>query len=126
LNKEFLHQKYIKNGLSTRRIAEEIGFSKNTIRNALLRFGIPLRVKGKHSLPSEPPYGFCIENGNLVRISEEQRIIRSIVKLREQQKLSFYQIAKFLDSIGVPTKKDSEKGWHRETVRSIYLSNLKG
>jgi len=124
LDRKFLHQKYVFEGLSIRQIASEIGFSKNTIRNALINFKIPLREASRHQKSSVSTYGFKRIGGKILPHLTEQKVLNAIIDLRENQKLSYPQIAKFSNSTQVPTKTRSKKGWQPETVRNIHLSIL--
>ena len=93
--------------------------SKNGVRAALLRFGIPLCGRQEKGRSSNIDYGKRIVSGRRIEPMAEQRVIRTIVDMRRDG-LSFGQIAEFLSKIGVPTKKRGKK-WHCEVVRIIYL-----
>jgi len=118
-DKNVLHQKYVVEGLSLAQIGKEFLYSKNGIRNALIRFNIPLRERHAKGRPSNIDYGKRIVNGCRIEHLAEQRVIQTIVDMRGEG-LSYAKIAAFLTKIGVPTKKKG-KGWHYEVVRNIYL-----
>ena len=118
-NKNVLHQKYIVEGASLAQIASEFLCSKNGVRAALIRFEIPLRERQGKGRSSNVDYGKRLVQGRRIEHMAEQRVIRTIVDMRNDG-LSFQRIADFLSKIGVPTKKKG-KSWHCEVVRIIYL-----
>lgn len=119
-DKSFLHQKYIVETLSLRQIGALIFSSKTAVRNALIRFDIPLREK---KTPPErhgnPPYGIRRVGGKNIVHKQERRVIESIVKMKDEG-LSNRAIARILNELKTPTKKQG-KGWHHEQVRQILL-----
>jgi hypothetical protein len=56
-NKSFLHQKYVVEGLSLAQISSQIFSSKETVRENLIRFGIPLLGPHLPHGPSTRPPG---------------------------------------------------------------------
>ena len=117
-DKFFLHQKYVKEGLSIKQISELIFSSKDAVRNGLLRFGIPIREAHQpHGRPSRPKFGKQIRKGVETAHLAEQRVVRAVLNMRAQG-LSLRQIARFLTEIGVPTKCRG-KSWHPEMVRRV-------
>ena len=77
-SRSFLEEKYVKKGYSVAQIAAQNLSSKESVRQALIEFGIPLRKKGKPGLrPAQVPYGFRRENGLLISHLGEQRVIQS-------------------------------------------------
>ncbi len=118
-DKSVLHQKYVVEGRSMAHIGKEFLYSKNGIRAALIRFGIPIRkaaVKGRNSNIN---YGQRLVSGRRIEHQAEQRVIQTVVDMRKEG-LSYDKIAAFLSKIQVPTKKKGQK-WHHEVVRLIYL-----
>lgn len=114
-NKAVLHQKYTLEKRSLRQIAAEFSSSKTAIRNALVRFGIPLNSKGSsvnrlHALP----FGKRCVSGIVVQHKGEQQIISSILKIHREG-LSNNAIARVLTEMKVPTKQQG-KAWHHERV----------
>ncbi len=118
-NKSVLHQKYVVEGVSLAQIAKEFLCSKNTIRGALIRAGIPLRKRQERRRSSNIDYGKRLVKGQRIEHLAEQKVIQAIVEMRKEG-LSFQKIADFLSEIGVLTKKRRQR-WHCEVVRNIYL-----
>jgi hypothetical protein len=119
-NKAVLHQKYALEKRSMRQIAAEFASSKTAIRDALIRFKIPLRETGKspnrtHSLP----FGKRCVGGIAVDHKGEQQVISSILKMHREG-LSNCAIARVLTEMKVPTKQQG-KAWHHEMVRQVLL-----
>ncbi|MFZ4405398.1 MAG: hypothetical protein ACOYOK_14965, partial [Pseudobdellovibrionaceae bacterium] len=66
-SRTFLEEKYLKNGRSIAQIAQETLSSRAAIRDALIKFGIPLKKQGKPGLrPAQVPYGYQRLDGLLV------------------------------------------------------------
>ncbi len=119
LNEVVLRQKYVEDGLSLRQISVEFLYSKNAIRNLLIKSGIPLRQSHKqHGRHSTPRFGTKIVNDKVVPHLAERRVVDTIIDLREKG-FSFRQVADFLSKLGIPTKRKGQK-WHKEVVRQIY------
>ncbi len=73
-SKNFLEEKYVKNGRSIAQIAQEILSSRAAVRDALIEFGIPLKQQGKPGLrPAQVPYGYRRSDGLPVPHLGEQR-----------------------------------------------------
>ncbi len=120
-NQSLLHEKYTVQGLSLKQIARQFFCSKNAVRRALIEAGIPLRKRQEKGRPSNPRYGSKAVKGHRVDVLAEQRVIKTIVEMRNNG-LSFPKIAEFLSGMGVPTKTRRKK-WHKEVVRQIYLAH---
>jgi hypothetical protein len=123
-NEAVLHQKYALEKRSMRQIAAEFASSKTAIRDALVRFGIPLRETGKspnrtHNLP----FGKRCVGDKVVDHKGEQRVISSVLKMHGEG-LSNCAIARVLTQMKVSTKQQG-RGWHPEMVRQILLRNKK-
>jgi site-specific DNA recombinase len=65
------------------------------------------------------PYGFIRSGDYLVPDTNQQRVIREIVELRESR-CSFREIAAWLNGEGIPAKKGGR--WSAMSVRSVCLS----
>ena len=122
-NKAVLHQKYAVEIRSMRQIAAEFASSKTAIRNALVRFEIPLRDRARnpHRLHNLP-FGKKLVKGKVVDYEREQEVIRSILKMRGNG-LSNTLIAQAFTAMKIPTKKRRLK-WHPEMVRQILLRQV--
>ena len=119
-NEAVLHQKYALEKRSLRQIAREFASSKTAIRQALVRFGIPLNKTGSsvnrvHALP----FGKRCVNGTVVQHQGEQKVFWSILKMHWEG-LSNCAIARVLAEMKIPTKQQG-KAWHHEMVRQVLL-----
>jgi len=70
---------------------------------------------------SHTPYGYNRVGDNLVENETEQSVIAQIKEMRRSGE-SYRQIAKTLNSKGIPTK--NNKQWHASTVRGILNNTL--
>jgi len=117
-DKGVLKEKYVDERLSLAQISSQILSSKAAVRDGLKRAGIKIRTPHKnHGRPSQPKYGERKSQGKIIRHLGESRIIRAVLEMRESE-LSLRQIAKFLDTVGVPTKCRGKK-WHPQMVKRI-------
>ncbi|MFZ3230215.1 MAG: recombinase family protein [Pseudobdellovibrio sp.] len=118
--KEFLTQKYIKEGLSIKQIADEISSSRSFVWDALKRFEIPIRNRSegqKKGHKSQSRYGVRKVNGFETPHLGEQRVIIAAKEMHEQG-LSLRKIAQILTKMGAPTKCQG-RSWHPEMVNRI-------
>lgn len=121
-DKDYLEEKYIKEGLSTSQIARENDCAKSTITRHLKKHGIPLREPHKnHSNHAIVPYGKRRVKSETVEYKKEQKVIDAIFIMREYE-LSLRQIVKVLSCLGVPTKIQN-RTWHPEMIRRILEQN---
>ena len=118
-NEEFLREMYLKKRLSTRQIAREICSARSTVKEALGRFGIPLRPDDEaHRLnKGQLAYGERFVNGKTVRHIAEQRVLAKILELRDKG-TSYGGITDWLNAGGIPTKNRVGK-WDRPTIYKI-------
>lgn len=118
-NKDFLRQKYLAEGLSSRQIAREICSARSTVKEALKGFGIPLRPSEEARKLNKGQLGFGerMVNGKIVRHRAELRVLECMAS-RRQRGDSFDSIAAWLNNKGVPTKNRSVF-WSRPTVYKI-------
>ena len=119
-NNAVLQQKYSVERRSMRQIAREFASSKTAVRNALIRFGIPLRSRcqNPHRLHNLP-FGKKLVKSRVVDHEREKEVIRSILTMRADG-LSNGAIARILTAMKTPTKKCRSK-WHPELVRQILI-----
>lgn len=117
-NRFFLDQKYAKERLSIRQIAELTFSSKETIREALIRFEIPLRERGQHhGHPAQLKYGRRLVHGREIIHKAEVKIMDQIQDMRDEG-LSLREIGQRLDLAGIQTKEGCKK-WYPEMIRRI-------
>jgi DNA invertase Pin-like site-specific DNA recombinase len=87
---------------------------KASRRERGLRYGVP-----RYGESSD-------EEGRIVEVPEEQRVLDEIVRLRERGDdggggpLSYQKIADRLNEREVPTKREGAQ-WHASSVRNLYL-----
>jgi len=67
------------------------------------------------------PYGYGLFDGQLIVNEEETNVVRQIFNLYIEG-LSIIDIARRLNTEGIPTKRQSRHGWHRHTVWKILRS----
>lgn len=122
-DKDFLHQKYVLEGLSIAQISAQILSSREAIRRGLIECGIKRKGQGKPGLrPAQIPYGYRLSNSVMVPHLAEQKVISSIQKMTTEG-LSYRKICEFLTSVGVPTK-NRGRAWHPEMIRRILNRSL--
>jgi len=98
---------------SSAEIAEIMDWSHSAVKKSLQTLGI----KKTTTAPSVAPYGYKIVDDELVVKSSEYKIVKKIIKLREQG-LSFYKICHALDQSKAETR--FGKAWNKTTVHRIY------
>ena len=112
-----LRQKYLENQLSTRAIASEFACSKTYVRSMLLRYKIPMRKTSDYRDSKWYAYGKRRVGGKTVDHKGELRTITTI-KQMYREGLSTKAIARFLNTMKIPTKQQG-KGWHNYMVIRI-------
>jgi hypothetical protein len=116
---------YLKKGLSAAQIGEKLGIPKQTVLNQLKREGIRLGTnKGRLANPENyrlayAPYGFSKKDGRLVPNKSELKVCRLVVQLRNDSKMSFYDIARDLERRKIAGRTQSTK-WTHATAGRIY------
>ncbi len=89
--------------------------SKTHIRDLLIRYNIPLRESYAHP---RPIYGKKKVGGKLLDHKSELKTATTIKSMYEDEGLHPTAIARLLDAMKVPTKKQG-KGWHHHMVITI-------
>ncbi|MBF0300632.1 MAG: recombinase family protein [Oligoflexia bacterium] len=122
LNANFLHQKYIIEGLSCEEISGLIGSARTTVLKYLKRFNIPVRESGVN-INRKRGLGY----GRKIAARSEsthQRETENIKKMRElrDKGFSYWKIADVLNAMNVPTKTRKGK-WHAKSVHQILNFN---
>ena len=119
---DYLHQKYVVEGLSLRQIAAENFTSTDVIRGLLVRFELPIRPAHATGVRNASArFGTKRRQGKLVENLAEVRVINAIKEMQTQG-MTLRQIATFLSQVGVPTKQRG-KSWHPEMVRRALKTN---
>ncbi len=110
-----LKEKYLKNQLSMRAISKELACSRTHIRDLLVRYNIPLRKSYAHP---RSIYGKKKIGGKLIDHKIEIKTAATIKSMYEDEDLRPTAIARLLNIMKVPTRKQG-KGWHHDMVITI-------
>ena len=70
------------------------------------------------------PFGYVYQSKKLVPLDEELAAVELIRNKRQEERLSYHRIAKFLNDRNIPSKRG--KRWYAETVKTICESPLYG
>ena len=117
-----LRQKFLIDGLSSAYIAKEFGCSQTAVRDNLRKYGIRKNTpNGKHK--NTLKLGEKMVKGRVVPHKAELRTLETIYTMHTKEKLSPNSIAKILNTMRVPTKRQG-KEWSRNLI--INILNRKG
>lgn len=120
LSESFLKEKYVKEGLSSKEIAQLAFSSRATVTNYLNKYGIPLKKVTRRSNGGHR-YGFRKYGGRSIVLKKEQEVITLIKEYRENG-YSYQKIATLLNDKQIETK--MKKGfWYSKVIRQIYLNH---
>jgi predicted transcriptional regulator len=119
LTKSFLHQKFIEQGLSSQRIADEIGCSITTVKKYLKEYELK-KGSGSGRHWNKLAYGEKIQKGRVVDHKSEKQILESIRRMYCDEGIGVSAIARILTSMNVPTKKQGKK-WDHSVVTDILI-----
>lgn len=113
--------KFYQKGLSLGDIAARTGISKSRVRRLLVNAGIVLRnlreekgrpTQGSTSKKSvKPPYGFCFDEGRIVRHPKEYPHLLAIIQ-RWKAEQSLNSIATWLNGKRVPSPMGKQWSWN--------------
>lgn len=118
LTKEFLHQKYIVEGLSCKEISRSVASSRTTVLKRLKECNIPVRSIGTNLKRKRGvAYGQKIEKMQATAHKRELDVIEKMRALRDQG-YSYRKIADILNAMKIPTKTRQGK-WHGKSVHQI-------
>ena len=121
MDKEFLHDRYIKKKLTSDEIAAEICSSRSTVLKYLKEFGIPTRERSYVKRSKNTAYGQEIKNFKTVEIESENRRIEDMKKLLDKG-YSYRKIAEILNDLNVPTKQGKSL-WDAKVIHQILNRN---
>lgn len=113
-HQSFLHQKYVKEGLSINQIVALTFSSRSTIIKYLRQAKIELRAADKQI--GRAKYGERRQGGIIVPNKAELETIAKIKALKDEG-LNYTRIAEIMESIKMPTKRGGK--WTRKTIYSI-------
>ena len=109
INDDYVHQKYVVEGLNMSQIARELFTSRQNIRARLLKMGFELRSNIDHlQNQKHTKYGYKRVKGKTVKHKTESRTTSVISEMREKG-LSFQVIAEILSEMKIPTKQKGKK-----------------
>ena len=119
-----LKKLYVKNGLTTRQLAERFGVSKTFIISRLRCLGIrrkpgQLQNDPRNYRHAKAPYGYKIKDRVLVLNKQELKVCRLIIDLFEKKQRSASQVARELTTRKIQ-KRSGETTWNHPTVIKIY------
>lgn len=124
INDDYVHQKYVIEGLNMSQIARELFTSRQTIRARLLKMGVKLRSSiDQMQNQKHTKYGYRKIKGETIRHKTESRTATVIYEMRGKG-LSFQAIADILSEMKIPTKQKGKK-WTKGMVRNIFMKNSK-
>lgn len=112
--KNFLHKKYIEEGLTINQIAAITLSSRSTVTKYLRAAEITIRAE-EHRVGGTT-YGERKIKGRYVPHQKELELMQKMKNLK-QQGLNFQQIANVLQGLDLPTKRGGK--WTRRTVQQI-------
>lgn len=115
--KNFLHQKYVVEGLSSSEIAAQTFSSRATVTKRLKEFNIPLKTITRRETGGQV-YGYRRYLGMSIPVKKEQRVINQINSYRSRG-YSYQRIADLLNKSGVKTKHDNGV-WFSKVIRQIH------
>lgn len=116
-----LKEKYIKEGLSPKQIALQLGVSRSAVVGRLKRLGVSAQARPQSGyLLAQVPFGWKKKNGKLVPHLQEQRTLSQIQKAHAEGE-SLHAIARSLMIAGIKSKNGGR--WDASTIRSILKRN---
>ena len=117
-DRDFLHQKYVVERLSTKEIAAQISSSRTAVSSGLKRFGIPIRpCDAANKTRSQLRYGEAWRKRQVVAHQRELESIEKMKRLRERG-FSYWKIADVFNSMKIPTKTGRGR-WHARAVQKV-------
>ena len=124
ISESVLEQKYLKNGLSIREIADIFSCSKTKIRKLLLKYKIPLREPSKfHYKHNSNTYGKKKVKGKTVDHKRELKTIETIKRLYLKG-INPVIIAKVLSTMKIPTKQQKKDWCHQTIIHLLKRENI--
>lgn len=115
-NESLLRQKYLVEGLSYNQMTRQFGCCKRTLKKYLRLYNIRKNTPGKSKY--NLALGEKIIKGKVVTHQGEQRVLKTIVDMHEKENLSATAIARILNTMKIPTKRQGRK-WNHSTVIGI-------
>lgn len=119
-NKFLLHQKYVLENLSAKEIATSFGCSATTIKKQLREFRLNKGGCGNGVHKQKLAYGKKLVSHALVVHKGETQILESIKRMYGEEGLGPTAIARILNTMKVPTKKQG-KGWDHSVIADILI-----
>ncbi len=116
---------YLEEKLSISQIAEKLGVSKSLITKRLHSLNIKRGTKKKpinnpkNYLAPNCPYGYRVVKLQLLPFQKEIKVCRLILRLINEEKLSYRATARKLVDMKIKNRK-GEISWGHEVISSIY------
>ena len=121
-NEILLRQKFLTEGLTATQIAREFSSSKTTIKAYLRRYNIKRKIPcGKHQ--QNLALGERMVKGRVRPHKGELKILESILAMHQKEGLSPTSIARVLNVMKIPTKRQGKK-WDHSVI--IHILRRKG
>jgi hypothetical protein len=123
LNHADLSRFYVGEGLSTQQIATKLGCSKSLVVTTLKRMKLLRGMAGSLTNPKNylgiPPYGYRVVAGRLEPLATELKVCRLIVRLIDQDGLTFRKVGEKLEKLKIKNRM-KKVAWHHCSVAKIY------
>ncbi len=117
-DKCFLHEKYVVEGLSAKDLADLLGCSKTTVKARLREFALTKGGSGKAVHREKLAYGKRIVGNRETTHKGELQVIETIKRMYAEEHLRPRSIARLLDTMKVPTKRQGKK-WDHSVIIAI-------
>lgn len=107
-------------GLSAQQVAERLDISKQAVFARLRRFDVRNCRRGcaPDNFRYLPPYGQKVWRRRLVLNKKEIRVVRVMLRLRDQEQFRWSEIVAALAALGMKTR--TGKTWSRSGVKRVH------
>jgi hypothetical protein len=117
-----LRDLYVKRGLSSARIGDQVGLSKQAVLSRLRNEGIrETRGRGRDSNSFRypfPPYGQRVTDGRLTIDRKEMKVVRLVIELRDRKSWGWAEIISCLNERGYRSR--TGLLWNRVRVKRLH------
>lgn len=117
-DKILLQEKYVVEGLSAKSLADLLGCSTTTVKARLREFGLTKGGSRNAVHREKLAFGKRIVRHRLVEHKGELQIVETIKRMYHEEHLRPRSIARLLDTMKVPTKRQGKK-WDHSVVIAI-------
>ena len=113
---------YTNNGLTVNQIADRVGLSKAAVigrlKEAAVTCGQNGRSEENYRFAHNPPYGKKVVDGKLITNRVEMKVVREVIRCRDQEKLSWHKTTTHLNNLGYRNRAD--RPWTKTSIVQIY------